>query len=351
MSTHFFGISDRLITYSHSMGRIDFAGPGFTEPVDIALGSEGVLYVLNRSMPGQEGVRVTKCTIDEEFIMDIGRPGEGDGEFMWPASICTDGQENVYVSDEWLHRISVFDKDGEFLYHWGETGSAPGQLNRPSGLAFDPQENLYLVDSENHRVQIFDKQGNVLHQFGSFGSGEGQFNIPWGVTVDQQGDVYVADWRNDRIQKFTKEGEFLDQIGRPEDIDSRRLRPWPVERWLADGVGDLGTFNRPSGVAVDGDGDIYVTDWGNHRVQVFDSQGRLITCLTGDSTVSKWGEDKLVSNPDMVVQMRLIKSPEIWRRFWYPSAVEVDPQGRIIIADCCRHRLQIYQKEMVASLV
>jgi DNA-binding beta-propeller fold protein YncE len=58
--------------------------------------------------------------------------------------------------------------------------------------------------------------------------------------VDTGGDVYVADWRNDRVQKFTAEGRFLMQLG-------------------ARGDGD-GQFNRPSGVAVDREGRIYVTD-------------------------------------------------------------------------------------------
>ena len=114
-----------------------------------------------------------------------------------------DSHEKVYVSDDWLNRISIFDKDGDYLGKWGTPGSGDGELNRPSGIRFDKNDNLYMVDSSNNRVQVFTKDGKFLSKWGEAGSGEGQFNLPWGLTIDHNGDVYVADWRNDRIQKFS----------------------------------------------------------------------------------------------------------------------------------------------------
>ena len=101
-------------------------GMGFRMAVALALGEGDTLYAVNRgweqiqNVPAnrtQLGTRVGKFTIgpvpgDEEFVADFSKPGDGPGELMWPAGIALDSQENVYVTDEWLNRISIFDKDG-----------------------------------------------------------------------------------------------------------------------------------------------------------------------------------------------------------------------------------------------
>ena len=229
------------------------------------------------------------------------------------------------MADDWLHRVSVFDKDGVFLNKWGVAGSGDGQLDKPSGMEFDAEDNLYLVDSGNSRVQKFTKEGKFLAKWGQSGTGEGQFNLPWGLTIDTRGDVYVADWRNDRIQKFSADGSFLAEFGSH-----------------GDGVGQ---FHRPTDVAVDKEGDIYVTDWGNNRVQVLTPEGRHITTLTGDAGISKWGQEKLNSNPDMIRQRALLRDLGAERRMWGPKALVIDDAGRIIIVDGNRGRLQVYQKD------
>ncbi len=106
-----------------------------------------------------------------------------------------------------------------------------------------------------------------------------------------------------------------------------------------------GQFHRPSGVAIDHEGCIYVVDWGNDRVQVFDTNGNFITLFTGDAGMSKWGEDRLSSNPEHMIEQRqqaLTMDPE--KRFVQPVAVVVDSSQRIIIVDSARHRLQVYQR-------
>src|SRR5919106_5960813 len=184
----------RVFDFSHVVGRGGGSGMGFSRAVALALGEGDTVYVLNRGaeqikdMPWnrtQVGTRVGKFTIgpvpgDEEFVADIGRPGDGPGQFIWPAGLALDSQENVYVTDEWLNRVSIFDKDGNFLRLWGLSGSDEGELNGPSGIAIDPQDVLYIVDSLNHRVQKFTKEGLFLSAWGGFGSAEGQFNAPWG---------------------------------------------------------------------------------------------------------------------------------------------------------------------------
>jgi hypothetical protein len=203
MSTHFFGIKDWTFAYSHSVGRNEFAGTGFRNPMDLALGADDRVYVVNRSYENRrDGIHITVCTLGEKFICEFGSYGEGDGQFVWPMGITLDSEENVYVSDEWLNHISIFTKDGTFLRKWGQPGSGDGELHGPSGMAINNDGTMFLVDSKNHRVQKFTLDGRYLGQFGGFGNGPGQLNMPWGIALDNDGQVYVADWRNDRIQKL-----------------------------------------------------------------------------------------------------------------------------------------------------
>jgi DNA-binding beta-propeller fold protein YncE len=334
MATHFFGIKDWTFAYSHSVGRNEFAGTGFRNPVDLALAANDVVYVLNRSYENRpDGIHVTVCTLNEEYIREFGSYGEEDGQFMWPTAIALDAGGNVYVADEWLNRISIYDKDGNYLRKWGKAGSGNGELNKPAGLAISGN-TMFVTDSGNHRVQKFSLDGQYQGQFGSFGSGPGQFNMPWGIALGPDGMVYVADWRNDRIQKLTPDGEWQASFG-------------------SSGSG-VGQFNRPSGVEVDKDGDIYVADRQNDRVQVLAPSGRFLVALTGDNQLSKWGKEKLQSNPDMIRQRALAVAHDhgaFEKSFSHPCAVRVDDQNRIVVLDHTRGRIQVYTKSKDPVLV
>ena len=321
--------------YSHTIGRSDFFGAGFREPIALVRGDEDRIYVLSRSLeyrPG--GTRVTICTVGEDFIGEFGRgvnslagaeASDADGSLIWPTSIALDTDGDVYVADEWLNRISIFTSDGDWIGKWGRPGDGDGELNRPSGLAFGRDDALFLVDSLNNRVQKFTKGGKFLAKWGKAGGNDGEFNMPWGIDVDTKGDVYVADWRNDRIQKFDSDGRFLMKFG-------------------ASGTGD-GEFDRPTGVAVDKDGIIYVTDWRNDRLQVFDADGTFITKMRGDGTLSKWGKEKLDANPEWWKEREIAQGIEREKLFWSPVAVEVDDEGRIFVVESARNRIQVYRKQ------
>ena len=330
MATHFFGIIDRAFAYSHSVGRNEFGGTGFRNPMDVAFGADDVVYVVNRSYENRpDGVRVTMCTSDEDFHGEFGSYGDGDGQMMWPTAIATDGDGKVYIADEWLNRITVFDKDGNYLSKWGTAGSGDGELNGPASLAMTGNGSVLVADAKNHRLQLFSLDGQYQAQCGSYGDGPGQFNMPWGVALDTDGNIYVTDWRNDRVQKLSPDGsECLAVFG-------------------SSGNG-VGQFNRPSDVCVDSEGDIYVADRENNRVQVFEPGGRFLAQLRGDHKISKWGVEKLASNPDMIRQRALAISAddgEFEKRFGYPCAVEIDSQGRIVVVDHIRGRLQVYVKQ------
>ena len=336
------------LQYSHTIGFMANQGRGFNNPVDLALDSGGTLYVLNRAGP-EVGIRlpykrVTICTAAEDYLGEFGMGGTADGDFWWPSSLAFDSDDRLYIADEALNRISIYDRNGTFLGKWGVAGTAAGQLNRPSFIAFDGQDNLLIADSLNHRVQKFTKEGEYLAQWGGYGDTPGRFNMPWGLALDGEGNVYVSDWRNDRIQKFDTEGTFLASFG-------------------ASGKGD-GQLSRPSGLAVEREGNIIVADWGNERVQVFDEQGNFVAAIRGDSTSSQWAEDYFAANPDEAAARRQATlEPEIprlpeydahrgyeWERsanveklLWGPTSVKLDAAGRIYIVDSLRHRLQVYR--------
>jgi DNA-binding beta-propeller fold protein YncE len=90
-----------------------------------------------------------------------------------------------------------------------------------------------------------------------------------------------------------------------------------------------------------------VCDWANHKLRIYNSEGDLITTLVGDAQVmSKWGQQALDANPDMVKMRRRVKSLEREWRFCYPTAVAYDKeQDFILVADCQRGRLQVYKKD------
>ena len=331
----------KTFTYSHTIGFLAATGRGFTNPVDIAMNSQGVLHVLNRAGPETPvrlpSKRVSMATLDEEWLGEWGTGGRNDGEFWWPSSIAIDSQDNVYVADEALQRISIFDKYGKFLNKWGVKGFLDGQLNHPSCIRFDAEENLWLTDSGNHKVQKFTKDGQFISAWGERGSESGQFEGPWGLALTGAGDIYISDWGNNRIQRYDSDGGL-------------------IEEFTSLSKGD--TIHRPAGLAADEEGNVYIADWGNEQVKILDSDGGLIASLRGESVDSKWAADYFAVNPEEG-QLRYESDlfPELnppARRnreisagvegyFWGPSAVMLDDAGRLYVADSLRHRLQVYQ--------
>jgi DNA-binding beta-propeller fold protein YncE len=319
---------------------------GFASPVAAAFGKDGVVYVVSRgsesisNVPWNRtgvGARVSQVkaglkTGEEEFLGEFSGYGDDDGQFIWGAGIAADGQGNLYVTDEWLNRVSVFDKDGNFLRHWGTVQAGEGEPNGASGIAIDGQGILYVTDGRSHKVRKFTADGKFLESWGRRGSGPGELDSPWGITVDHQGYVYVADFKNHRAQKFTPEGEFLAQFGAH---GTRR-----------------GQLNHPTGVAVDPEGDVYICDWSKNgwesgRIHIFDKDGKFITSLLGDAQqLSSWGQMTVDANADYEKRRREVRTTEPEWRLAQPSAVAFDAQnGRLLVVDTQRNRFQMYNKQ------
>ena len=323
----------RVFDFSHAVGGLEMP-----QPIASACGSGDTIYVLNRQFEEILDVPWNKAALyaevcsfsmpsipgSEVYRGTFSRYGDGDGELIWPVGIALDSDENIYIADEWMNRISIFSNSGAFQNSWST--QREGGHGRTSGIAIDLNDDVYVSDSVNHRVCKFTKDGEYILQFGSFGDGPGELNAPWGVAVDDNGNAYVADHKNHRVQKFDADGEFVASFG-SYGRGKRHL-------------------NRPSDVAVDPDGDVYVCDWGNDRVQVFERGGRFIASLIGDAQqMAKGHQIQVDANPDVLKARRRVYTPEPEWRFAMPTGVTFDvANSRLIVADTQRARVQIYNK-------
>ena len=323
----------RVFDYSHAVGGLEMP-----QPIASACAAGDRVYVLNRQFEEILDVPWNRAALYAEvcsFVMPtapgaevylgtFSKYGDGDGELIWPVGIAIDSDENIYIADEWMNRISIFTNTGDFIKHWNSLRN--GEFSRTSGIALDLNDDVYVVDSLDHCVRKYTKDGEFVSQFGRYGDGDGELNSPWGITCDDDGDVYVADYKNHRVQKFDAGGEFVASLGR-----------------YGKGRGQL---NRPSDVAVDPDGDVYVCDWGNDRVQVFASDGRFIASLIGDAQqMAKGHQIQVDANPDVIKARRRAYSLEPEWRFAFPTGVTFDAvNSRLIVADTQRSRVQIYSK-------
>ena len=338
-------VAGRTYDYSHNVGRGAQTGMGFNSPVAMTIGADGVVFVANRGSESISNVawnrtgvgqRVSKITLggtwgEEEYIGEFSRYGNSDGQLIWPAGIVADGDGNLYVADEWLNRVTVFDGEGNYQRHFSAVQDGDGEANGSSGIAISDDNVLFVTDGRSHRVRKFTTGGQFLGSFGSQGSGEGEFSSPWGITIGQDGHVYVADSGNHRVQKLTQDGQFVAQFGRE---GSKR-----------------GELHYPSDVAVDPEGDVYVCDWsdnrwGRGRVHIFDADGNFLTSLVGDAQqLSAWAQLTVDANADYAKRRREVRTTEPEWTFAQPTAVEYDAENnRLIVVDTQRSRLQIYNK-------
>ena len=310
-------------------------GRGFNHPYDIDFSNDGRIFMINRATGGgRRGVRIQIFTFDEEWLGEFATgSGNEDEQFVTPVCLSISDDDHVYITDEYLNEVKVFDNQGGFINRWGS-----GNLQGPAGIAHSGDGSVFVVEQYANKIGKFTKEGSRISSWGEEGDGKGQFNLPWGLTVDGEDNVYVADWRNDRIQKFTKDGEFIDSYGESGD--------------------GPGQFYRPSSVALDSNGSIYVADWGNERVQVLDPEGEFRQMLEGEATLSKWAEEWLEVNLDEYDLRKesdlLVKDlPKHLRTpyhtasqtepiFWGPVSVKIDDKDQLFVTEHGRHRIQVY---------
>jgi DNA-binding beta-propeller fold protein YncE len=197
----------------------------------------------------------------------------------------------------------------------GRGSSHPTPLDDPFGLALDAQGNLYLSDGgDANRIRKLAADGTFSVLAGGkegFADGQGtaaSFNTPSGLALDAQGNLYVADTGNHAIRKITPTGQVSTLAGNGQP------------GWR-DGPAAQAQFNGPVGVAVDGAGQVYVTDSYNNRIRVIEPNGVVRTLAGGERPGFQDG-----AAGDA--------------RFDTPCAVLVLPNGDLLIADTANHALR-----------
>lgn len=226
---------------------------------------------------------------------------------------------------------------------WGEKGTANGEFNEPTGIAISANE-VFVSDGKNHRIQVFDLGGGFLRQFGTE-----QLERPMNMTTANN-ELYVADYFADQIIVFSLQGEYRRSIGRP-------------------GTGP-GEFTIPGGVAVAGNGDMFVAEFKNQRVQQLKTDGTFIRQwgITGevgtlggklryptDVAISKDGtlfvadgyNDRVLaigSNGELLTKWGGPFALNIFGSFngWFTTitGISVGPSGNVFVADFYNDRVQ-----------
>lgn len=289
----------------------------FYMPTGVATDVQGNIYVVD-----EFNNRIRKITPTGVVSTFAGNGTQGfvDGngssaEFNSPLGIAADVQGNIYVADPGNNCIrkitpagvvSTYAGNGTQGFADGDGSSA--EFSLPYGIAVDAQENVYVTDHGNIRIRKItpDRTVSTLAGNGTLGSIDGngssaEFNSPLGIATDTQGNIYVADIFNNNIRKITPSGvvSTLAGNGMPG---------------YADGNGSSAKFNQPMGVAVDGQGNIYVTEQVNSRIRKITTEG-IVSTLAGDG--SQGSADGIGS----------------LAKFNGPEGVAVDAHGNIYIAD------------------
>lgn len=213
------------------------------------------------------------CGSGISFVWQVSDPGAPYGPLAYPngVEVSADGSL-VYVSDSGKARVVVLTSSGAGVLQFGSYGTGPGQFRLPCDVAVDAAGNIFVADTMNHRVQKFSPAGAFLLQIGSFGSGAGQLNAPHGIVVNRATNtLYVVDTMNHRVARFsTVTGAHLGN-------------------WGSRGTGS-GQYRYPHDAALDLAGNLYVTDFVNHRVQKLSDTGTVLAiwgsrghpCAPGD---------------------------------------------------------------------
>jgi sugar lactone lactonase YvrE len=246
--------------------------------------------------------------------------GSADGSgaaasFNFPNGIAVDGSGNLYVADTENSQIRKITAAGVVSTFAGSGAgdSADGSgtaasFSFPIGVAIDGSGNLYVADTENSKIRKITAAGVVstLAGSGTVGSADGSgtaasFFAPRGVAVDSIGTVYVADAFNHKIRKVTPAGVVSTLAG-------------SGAAGSADGSGTAASFNEPSGIAVDGGGNLYVADANNNKIRKITPAGVVSTFAGSGEFGSADGSGTAAS-------------------FNFPFGVAADGSGNLYVAD------------------
>ena len=264
----------------------------FKNPDGIGLDGAGNFYVAD--FQNSTVRQVTPSGIVTTLAGSPGLSGTLNGtgssaRFYNPTGLALDGSGNIYVADYGDHTIRKLSVSGSvttFAGFPGTSGTADGTGSTarfffPEGVATDTSGNVYISDQRNNTIRKITPGGVVTTLAGSPGisgtsDGTGstaRFNLPTHLLVDGTDTVYVADCYNHTIRKISPGGVVTTLAGSPGLSGT------------ADGTGSVARFYYPQGMALDGSGNFYLADYGNHTIRKVTPNGT-VTTVAGVPRVS-----------------------------------------------------------------
>ena len=306
----------------------------FNFPFGITVDDSGVVYIADLI---NHRIRRIDTDGNVSTIAGTGTPGFIDGDaataqFNAPVGITVDDNGILFVTDFSNHSIRRIDTDGNVSTITGtgtpgfiDGDAATAQFNLPFGITVDDSGILFVADSENHRIRRIDTDGNVSTLAGTgtpgFTNGDtatAQFNAPGGITVDDNGILFVADQRNHNIRRIDTDGNVSTLAGTGAS-------------GFTDGDAATAQFNFPTGITVDDNGILFVTDFSNHSIRRIDTDGNV-------STLAGTGASGFTDGDAATAQ------------FNSPVGITVDDSGVVYIADQSNHSIRRLTSEACPNL-
>ena len=278
-------------------------GPKSTSPMrilteiaeanDVAEGKNGEVIVISQK---ERQVFVYDSKRDYQRVAEIGGSGKSEGKIISPSGVAVTSDNLVLVSSR--HKLQWFTTDGKLVYAVGEEGNEPLKFKKPRAIAINKEGEIYVLDEENRRVQILNGDGTYHGSFGFPHLPNPKEEPPCALAINSEGNVYFADSKNDRIRVFSPNGEPLFTFGKSGSWTERGTQTSPkaitidaqdnvivadhlekisvfdksgnLIRDFGGSGKDAGKFKGIRGICSGKNGSLYVSEYGNNRVQIFE---------------------------------------------------------------------------------
>jgi len=182
-----------------------------------------------------------------------------------PIHLALSPDGNIYVGTSTASGLfQVFDPDGNFVTSWGEKGGGEGQLLFLLGLGVDSKGNVYGADFDRALINKYDSTGEFLTSWDTE-----QPTGPGGLAIDSHDNIYIVNHRphDHQVQKFSSDGTLLKAFG-----------------ITGSGEGEIGA--GPEDLAIDKEGNVYVGDKDNNRIQKYNSNGEFLATIGAQGYLS-----------------------------------------------------------------